>query len=131
MASNPKFHALLKQMAETHDKKNADYSHGGNYYSNFEEAATAAGTDIGTVFRTMIGIKLARLNALSKEGKPPLNESVQDTLLDLAVYAALYASYFLDTSPPLGKIQPNFIYPSGVGSIGGLLPSMKQQDQSR
>lgn len=93
---NPKFHALLKSMADTHDKKNADYAHEGNPYSNFEEAAAYAGVSVDDVFNVLIGVKTARLIELFKSGKTPQNESVVDTLLDRAVYAALHASYHMD-----------------------------------
>jgi hypothetical protein len=91
---NPKFHKLLNKMAEVHDRKNHDYAYGGNPYSNFEEAAATAGLGVDTVFAVLIGIKLSRLNALTKEGKEPNNESIQDTREDLAVYSALWASYY-------------------------------------
>jgi hypothetical protein len=96
MAANPKFHALLKQMAEMHDRKNADYASAGNPYSNFEAAAEVAGCGVDTVFAVLIGIKLARLKELIGAGKEPNNESVQDSRLDLAVYSALWASYHLE-----------------------------------
>ena len=82
-------------MAETHDRKNADYAHEGNPYSNFEEAAKYAGVTVDDVFNVLIGVKTARLVELLKSGKEPQNESVQDTLLDRAVYAALHASYHM------------------------------------
>lgn len=93
---NPAFHALLHRMAEMHDKKSADYADidAGNYYSNFELSAKIAGTTPDTVFRVLIGVKLARLDELLK-GKTPNNESLDDSLLDLAVYSALWASYRL------------------------------------
>lgn len=91
---NPKFHSLLKKMADMHDKKSADYATDTNYYSNFENAAISASTSVDAVFRTMIGIKLARLAELQGKGKTPKNESVMDSLIDLAVYATLYASYY-------------------------------------
>ena len=91
---NPKFDALLVQMGVIHDKKNEDYAND-NPYSNFETAAGIArgfrGTD--AVFATLIGIKIARLQELIGGNKTPNNESVEDSLLDLAVYAALWASY--------------------------------------
>jgi hypothetical protein len=90
---NPKFNALLQRMQDTHDKKNADYATAGNPYSNFEEAAATAGCSVDTVFAVLIGVKLARLKELVGNGKTPNNESVQDSRLDLAVYAALWASY--------------------------------------
>lgn len=105
---NPKFHALLKGMAETHDRKNADYAHEGNPYSNFEEAAAYAGVTVDDVFNVLIGVKTARLVELLKSGKQPQNESVQDTLLDRAVYSALHASYHM------GKIPVNLEFPPGT-----------------
>jgi hypothetical protein len=98
---NPKFHAILQKMADMHDKKSADYANDNNYYSNFENAAVSAGTTPDVVFRTLIGIKLARLAELQGKGKTPKNESILDSLLDLAVYASLYASYY--ESAPEGK----------------------------
>ena len=88
---SPKFEQLLQTMLAIHDSKNADYATDGNPYSNFEEAAAAAGVSVDQVFAVLMGIKQARLKALT--GRPPQNEPVQDSLLDLAVYAALRASY--------------------------------------
>ncbi len=95
MAANPKFHTLIKQMSEMHDKKNNDYASSANPYSNFEQAAAFAGCSVDTVFAVLIGIKEARLRELTASGKTPNNESIQDTRLDAAVYTALRASYFL------------------------------------
>jgi hypothetical protein len=91
---NEAFHALLKTMGDTHDRKNRDYADtaNGRYYSNFESAAVVAGCTVDTVFRVLIGIKLARLDELLK-GKTPANESLNDSLLDLSVYSALWTSY--------------------------------------
>ena len=89
---NPKFDALLREMEQIHDKKNKDYAEEGNPYSNFEFAAKVAGCSPDTIFRALIGVKLARLDELLK-GKQPNNESLNDTLLDLAVYSAIWASY--------------------------------------
>jgi hypothetical protein len=91
---NEAFHALLTRMGETHDKKNQDYADtaNGRYYSNFESAAQVAGCTVDTVFRVLIGIKLARLDELLK-GKEAQNESLEDSLLDLSVYSALWASW--------------------------------------
>lgn len=109
MAANPKFTAFLQKMQEMHNKKNADYASGGNPYSNFEEAAAAAGCSVDTVFAVMIGIKIARLKELLNTGKTPNNESVQDSRLDLAVYAALWASYH----------EPALMYTPITAGIGG------------
>ena len=106
MAKNPKFHNLLTSMAAMHDRKNEDYATAGNPYSNFEISGSIAAmfkepADIS--FATLIGVKLARLGELLGKGKAPKNESVQDTLLDMAVYAALWASYYGVGSPAVDE----------------------------
>lgn len=89
---NATFDAHLARMAAIHAKKAADYSADDQPYGNFLFAATVAGCSVDTVFRTLIGVKLARLDELLK-GKIPQNESLDDSLLDLSVYTALWASY--------------------------------------
>ena len=96
MAKNPKFDAFLDRMRDTHDRKNADYASGDNPYSNFEEAAHSAGCSVDMVFAVLIGIKQARIKELTTKDKTPNNESLQDSRLDMAVYAALRASYFAE-----------------------------------
>lgn len=101
MAKNPKFNSLLREMYELHQSKNSDYCGDGpaiNPYQNFIDSAATAGTDIESVFLTLIGVKLARIRALRASGKEPNNESLQDSRKDLAMYAALYASWFLPLS---------------------------------
>jgi hypothetical protein len=96
MARNPRFTQLLTTMAVMHDKKNEDYASAANPYSNFEFAGRMAApfTDpVDIAFATLIGVKLARLAELKGKGRSPQNESVADTQLDLAVYAALWCSY--------------------------------------
>ncbi|MGE0450592.1 MAG: hypothetical protein AB7Q29_13550 [Vicinamibacterales bacterium] len=89
---NPRFDAHLERMRATHDAKNADYASDENPYSNFELAARVSGCSVDTVFRVLIGVKLGRLDELLG-GKDPKHESIQDSMLDLSVYAALWASY--------------------------------------
>ena len=90
---NEAFHELLATMARTHDLKNADYAEDGNPYSNFEFAAEFAGVSVEQVFDVLIGVKQARLHVLTKPGKTPNHESIDDTRLDQAVYVTLKASY--------------------------------------
>ncbi len=88
-------------MREIHASKNADYCGEGaaiNPYQNFEDAAAFAGCSVDTVFRVLMGIKGARLKALLASGRPPNHESIDDTRKDLAMYAALYASYHIELS---------------------------------
>ena len=98
MARNLRFEQLLGDMRELHARKNHDYAKDSNPYSNFEEAAVVAGCSVETVFRVLIGIKLARLNELIASGKTAQNESVQDSRMDLTMYCALWTSYTMPLS---------------------------------
>lgn len=89
---NDKFDAHLERMRAVHEAKNNDYAQDDNPFSNFELSAMVADCTPDTVFRVLIGVKLARLTELLK-GKAPKHESIDDSLLDLSVYAALWASY--------------------------------------
>ena len=73
--------------------KSHDYAQDGNPFSNFEEAATSAGVSVDTVFAVMMGIKQARLKELQAAHKTPHHESLDDTRVDLALYAVLRAAY--------------------------------------
>lgn len=76
-------------------KKNQDYT--GNTadpFANFKivEHIGITSTEIG--FLTRMSDKLARVSSIVQTGQVAvLDESVQDTLLDLANYAALFAGY--------------------------------------
>ncbi len=88
-----KFHTALEKMREVHDKKSQDYANEKDRYSNFEYAAKFAGVTVDQVFAVLIGVKEARLLELSAAGKTPVNEAIEDTRLDAAVYAVLRYSY--------------------------------------
>jgi len=101
MAKNPRFDQLLNDMRALHASKNSDYCGDGatvNPFQNFEDAAAFAGCPVDTVFRVLLGIKGARLKALLASGQKPNHESIDDTRKDLAMYAALYASYHMKLS---------------------------------
>lgn len=96
MARNPAFTALLGQMAAIHDKKNEDYASADNPYSNFELAGALGALfsdPVDVACAVLIGVKIARLAELRGKGKTPNHESVADTHLDLATYAAIWGSY--------------------------------------
>ncbi len=93
---NKNFLSLLEKMKEIQEKKNADYSAEG-FYLNFKQSAELASwfkNDVDKSFAVLIGAKLSRLgNLLSDDDKEVMNESIEDTFLDLTVYCALWASY--------------------------------------
>jgi hypothetical protein len=100
MAVSPKFNRLLQEMQQLHSSKNADYASDGNPFSNFEEAAVFAEgfTGVDAVFAVLIGIKAARLRELTRSGKQPNHESINDTRRDMAMYQTLWAAYRLPMS---------------------------------
>lgn len=111
MTRNPQFDRALLNIKKIHDKKNVDYAQDGNPYSNFEVTAAIAGVTLDQVFLTQIGNKIARILELTS-GKEPNFESLNDSRMDLATYAALYYSYFLDqdanTEPTEPLVPPKY-----------------------
>lgn len=73
---------IVEEIAKLHDKKNNDY--GGAYYEMLEECGTAAGSGI-------IYNKARRFANLVKNSNQQMvkDESIEDTLLDLASYAIM------------------------------------------
>jgi hypothetical protein len=76
-------------------KKNADYTgfKDDNPFANFEAVeAFGLNTEIG--FLTRMTDKMARIASFVRNGELKVkDESVQDTLLDLANYSMLFAAY--------------------------------------
>ncbi len=93
MSASPHFKQLLDDMWELHQKKNHDYAHNDNPFSNFEEAAAEAGLTVDQVFKVMVGIKNARIRELERSGKSPANESLEDSYMDRLMYCALQLAY--------------------------------------
>ena len=84
--------AVLDEMQDIVESKAHDYAKDDNVFSNFEFAADVAGVTVQQEFMVMIGTKVARLREIGG-GKAPNNESFEDSLLDLANYAALLVAY--------------------------------------
>ena len=82
-------------MVETNRKKRADYAASDNIFRNFERVAgmmDMAGYDAQEDILNMVFRKASRITNL--RGKEPMNESVEDSWLDLAVYAILGYVYY-------------------------------------
>jgi len=84
--SRERFNEIVKEMTELHDRKNRDYA-GSDYLSNFlmcERMGIPAWK--GSLIR--LSDKLSRLMNISRTGEIAVSEeTVVDTLMDLAVYA--------------------------------------------
>lgn len=90
------YYALLDEMAETHNRKSHDYASrenpSGNYHFAGQLAVLFASSPEDAGFIGRIGEKIYRLANLQKDGKEPLNESVEDTEKDICVITALWMS---------------------------------------
>lgn len=88
------FERVLIEIVETNRRKRQDYALDGNPFSNFDDTSRNLGIEGFTaVDSALFNIlqKVARLRSLRANGRlgDPANESVADTLLDLAVYGVI------------------------------------------
>jgi hypothetical protein len=84
---DPRFYALLDEIAELHSKKNHDYAKTDEPLSNFNRAR-ALGVEPLTGVLVRMTDKWSRIEELSK-GKVAKNESLRDSLIDNAVYSLI------------------------------------------
>lgn len=84
MATDPRFASILQELQEMHDKKQKDYGKDNDPFSNIRSSEDF-GIDgwIGALVRG--NDKMRRLQKASR-GASLVNESVEDSLMDLAVY---------------------------------------------
>jgi hypothetical protein len=86
-ASSQAFHDVLAEMAELHDRKQADYGLDDDPFANVR-ASESFGIAGWVGCMTRANDKMRRLMKAAKGGVMR-NESVEDSLLDLAVYAVI------------------------------------------
>lgn len=82
-----RFHQLLDEVGDLHDKKQADYGRPGDPFSNVR-ASEDFGVDgwIGCMMRA--NDKMRRIQTAA-QGSSLENEGVKDSLLDIATYALI------------------------------------------
>lgn len=88
----PGFVEMLERMEEIHLKKNADYSNENKFF-NFDFTKFVLQqfkNDRDKVYVWPIACKLARLSVLLSSDKEPNNESIEDSLIDIANYIILW-----------------------------------------
>ena len=73
--------------------KNDDYSQEDNPFSNFEFTAEASNVKVEQVFLMQLADKMARLRECFDKPVSVLDESLEDTLRDMANFCALCAGY--------------------------------------
>ena len=85
---HPKFYQLIDEITALHDKKNADYAAETDPLSNFRKAERF-GIPAWKGVLVRMADKWSRLEELASGVKTPQNESLRDSLIDLAVYALI------------------------------------------
>ena len=90
------FNEIVASMEKTLLSKAEDYANE-DRLSNFKVTAAITGTKPELIGLTMIAVKVARLGVLLNSSKKPNNESIQDSVLDLANYAVLLSMILKET----------------------------------
>lgn len=87
MKGDPRFHALLKEIGDLHDRKQADYGREDDPFANVRASSDwGVASWVGALIRGTDKIK--RLQKAAR-GSTMANESVEDSMMDLAVYALI------------------------------------------
>lgn len=90
---------FFSRCLKTMEKKNADYTPGSDPFGNFT-SVERFGIQTETGFITRMVDKMSRISSFVNKGDLMVkDETVQDTLLDLANYACLMAAYIESKKP--------------------------------
>lgn len=91
------FDDILKEMSELHNKKGSDYGSGTDPYANVR-AASEFGVPawLGTIVR--LNDKITRIKSFTRKGNLA-NESLEDSLKDIAVYAVIAQILYREENP--------------------------------
>lgn len=82
------FERMINKMAEVMMSKGDDYANA-DRLSNFKTAGAIVGISAEVNCLSLIATKVARLGVLLNNKETPNNESIRDSVLDLANYAIL------------------------------------------
>lgn len=98
------FEAVMIKMIQMNRRKRQDYALDGDPWSSFEFTADAVGISATDSAVHNAAQKIGRLAALRANGRldEPANEAVDDTYLDLAVYAVIALAIH---TYPRGKVD--------------------------
>lgn len=93
---NPKFHKLIEEIKQLHDRKNNDYSTSADPLSNFRECEKF-GLPAWKGCLVRMSDKWSRIVQLSSKEAAVKEESIIDTLKDLATYSLICILLFEET----------------------------------
>jgi hypothetical protein len=79
---------LLVKAGEMHDRKQADYGRDDDPFYNIKQSANwGIEPWVGAMMRA--DDKMGRLRAMAQDGGELVNEPIEDSLMDIAVYALI------------------------------------------
>lgn len=121
--------SMCDRMVETTRKKNADYTgKTDDPFANFRRCEQLNICSVEVGFLTRMTDKMARINSLIQNGKALVeDESIEDTLIDLANYSILMAGYLaskrraerdkaLDIPPELRSLKKGDLVKMSAGT---------------
>ena len=91
---------ILAQIAKISKSKGEDYADKSNAFENFERSEMVMSwfkNEKDKTFVWPIATKLSRLATLLNSNRPPNNESIEDSFLDLTTYCALWFACYKRT----------------------------------
>lgn len=101
------FKAITDKMNETTKKKNADYSGDLDPFQNFRMVEKLGISDAQTAIMVRMTDKMTRIATLLKKEAQVKEESIEDTLLDLAVYSIILMVYRKANTQPVLNYRSN------------------------
>lgn len=117
---NPEFIALLDEIKELHDRKSHDYA-GDDPLSNLRMCAKL-GVEPWRGVLVRMSDKWSRIEQLTGAGKSPLNESLRDSIKDLAIYGLL-CLVLMDEAPRADAVSTGAGSSARPASAGTPTPS--------
>lgn len=86
---NDPFEKQLIDIVATNRRKRKDYAGDGDPFRNFKDTAIQVNGSPGLSVEVLLATKASRLKTLLFTGASAVNESVEDTILDRAVYSII------------------------------------------
>ena len=115
MSQSERFYELLEIMKNTHDAKRHDYANPDDVFANFR-TCEQAGIPAWKGCCVRLGDKFSRIMGFAKKEKLKVkDESIKDTLIDMANYALIaLILYEEETGIPNSSKDENVIFEFGV-----------------
>ena len=107
MSQTERFYELLEKMQATHDAKRHDYANTDDVFANFR-TCELAGIPAWKGCCIRIGDKFSRIMGFAKKEKLEVkDESIKDTLIDLANYSIIALILYEEEEERSDRVKPN------------------------